>query len=260
MGKLEDEIENWEDEFKRSNIVKCYQEISHYWWVHCYDKINEFVLENVKLSKKSSILEAGCGTGNSTLLLANKVKKIYLLDIANNALKVCRILAKHYGVKNAIYTQGNILKLPFRREQFHFTWNVGVIEHYDDEEIIQIISEMMRVTYSNGMVCIGIPNMYSGPILRALFLSNPYLKIITSKINGYRLDTERFFKIQHLIKLINKAGEMSNVRIKELKISYVGSPLPVETNKHIFTLINNIASKILKKNAFLIMVTFRILR
>ncbi|SRR5579883_2823781 len=55
---------------------------------------------------ESTVLEIGCGAGQTLCLLALKVKQIWGLDINEELLGTTRLRAEHLGVTNAIYVLG----------------------------------------------------------------------------------------------------------------------------------------------------------
>ena len=131
------------------------------------------------------ILEAGCGSGKATILLEPDCEKT-LLDISPSALKYAKFLSDQFGAKNINYIQGDIFKMPFQSEEFDLVWNIGVLEHYDNKYIIDILCEMIRVTKRNGIISFGVPNSFSLPIIKAKILKYWFLRFIP----GYRIHTD----------------------------------------------------------------------
>ena len=115
-------------------------------------------------------------------------------------------LSRKFDTKKPKTVEGDIFSMPFKSETFDFVWNIGVIEHYSDKYIISLLGEMLRVCRDGGAIAVGVPNFYSGPILKAAILRWK----LFSFIPGYRLDTERFFRVEKIEDLIRKA--CTNVR------------------------------------------------
>jgi len=204
-------------------------------------------------------LESGSGSGNSSLRLAGKVKNITLLDISSNALKCSKILANYYSVRNANFIKGDIFSIPFKDNYFDFSWSVGVVEHYTKKEIRKIICEMIRVTKSNGYICIGFPNFSSLAIKKAKLLSNIIFKKLTF-INGYRIIDEKNYKENVIKNIIINASKEKKIKIENILLEYAGSVLPIETPKIIFKFINPISNKYFKNNSFLYLYIFKIIK
>lgn len=249
---------NWEKEFERDYPVEKFQEIDNYWWKDCYNKIENFVLKNIPLDKNSKILECGSGSGNSSLRLANKVKKVVLLDSSKNALRCSKQLAGRYKANNAEFIEGDIFHMPFEEKEFDLCWNIGVIEHYDFMKAKEAIKEMLRVTKDSGYICIGVPNFKSLAIIKAILLSSRILKPLTFWAKGYRLSDEKRYDEEDLNNLLAVAAKESRVELKNISFGYVGSVLPAETPKGIFQKLDNLFSRIFSKSSFLVMVTAKI--
>ena len=249
---------DWEKEFDRNYSIENFQEISHDWWKDCYNQIEKFVLQNIPLNNNSEILECGCGSGNSSLLLAPLVKKIILLDSSNNALKCAKELADYYKIKNVKFVNGDIFHMPLENNLFDFCWNIGLIEHYNFEQAKEIIKEMMRVTKSSGWIFIGVPNFKSLAIIKAKILSYSFLKPLTFLIKGYRLNGEKKYSLSNLKRLICTTSEENNIKIEQASFDYIGSVLPVETPKFIFKRVNKFFSRFFLRSSFLVLVAVKI--
>jgi SAM-dependent methyltransferase len=101
------------------------------------------------------VLEAGSGTGRVSLRLAKEGAQVTLLDLSEEALHLSRRLMTAWGVSAATVV-GSLFALPFKDSQFTLVWNGGVLEHYDEAEQRQMLSEMVRV--SAQWVVVMVPN------------------------------------------------------------------------------------------------------
>lgn len=111
------------------------------------------------LQKAKKILEVGCGDGGvlktlSTIL--SKQTKFFGVDISSLAIKRART---NVPIGTFDVADGNTL--PFKDTFFDCTCSFFTFEHVIDPDVI--LSEMSRVTKSNGMICIICPN-YGSPI------------------------------------------------------------------------------------------------
>jgi len=249
---------NWEEEFKRDYSVEKFQEVNHYWWKDCYDQIEEFVLKNVPLDKKSELLECGCGSGNSSLRLAHLVKRVILLDFSDAALSCARKLAYYHGAKNVEFVKGDAFGLPFQDNQFDLCWNIGVIEHYNFEGAKKIVREMLRVVKDGGRVIIGTPNFMSLPVIKARLLSLKILMPLTFWIKGYRVKDEIKYNLKDLKNLVFLASKENGARLDKISYCYVGSILPVETPGFIFAKVNKFLSRVFSRFSFLVLISAKV--
>jgi len=226
------------DEYDRKCSVKDYPEIKHYWWRNCYSEINNAIIKRIPLNENSKVLECGCGTGKSSLLLSPKVREVVLLDSFLCSLKCAKSLAGYYGAKNTKFIKDDVFRMPFKENLFDFCWNVGLIEHYNQKKAEDIIVEMARVTKNLGYICIGVPNFNSLAIRKAKFLSYKYLKPFTFWIAGYRLVDEHNYNIQILKDMMVNVTRRYNVKFEDIHFDYAGSFLPIETPFFIYKTIN----------------------
>lgn len=60
------------------------------------------------LSKDDSVLEIGCGTGSTALLLAENVNHITATDISGNMIGIAQAKAKDQGVANVSFVQADV--------------------------------------------------------------------------------------------------------------------------------------------------------
>lgn len=243
------------NEYDRKYSVKDYPEIKHYWWRDCYSKINDLITKRIPLDKKAEILECGCGTGNSFLLLSSRVRKVVLLDYTSYSLECAKTLAGYYKTKNAEFVKADVFKMPFQENSFDFCWNIGLIEHYNQKKAEDIIIEMTRVTKNSGYICIRVPNFASLAIKKAKFLSYKYLQPFTFWITGYRLADEHNYNTQILKDMMVNITRRYNVKFEDIHFDYAGSFLPIETPFFIYKTVNKYFPK---KLSFLLLLTARV--
>jgi SAM-dependent methyltransferase len=102
------------------------------------------------LAPGSSILDAGCGTGQTLALLSCRHTTTGL-DISRAALNLARNTCKNPVL-------GSIFEIPFKDDSFDLVYNSGVIEHFVDPANVDAVCEMARVTKPSGKVIIIVPN------------------------------------------------------------------------------------------------------
>jgi len=109
--------------------------------------LNHFVRKY--FSKGMKVLHAGCGSGQVDEDIAGYIN-ITALDISANALKIYKSI---HG-PDCKTVQGNIFSLPFENDSFEGLYNLGVLEHFTQEEIIKILVECKRVIKPGGKIII----------------------------------------------------------------------------------------------------------
>ncbi len=101
----------------------------------------------------SHLLHAGCGSGQVDMALQGRMK-ISAVDISPSALRVYqRNNPAAFEVRHA-----DILDLPFEAGTFDGVYNLGVLEHFTRDQIIQILAQFHRVLKPGGKVVIFWPH------------------------------------------------------------------------------------------------------
>ncbi len=244
------EKESWDNIFdkKLHKTEIRFNKFSSFWDEDYYLKLKKIVEIFIERYNYKKILEAGSGSGRSSIILDCNDLERTLLDISPAALRYAKRVAKNFDVKKIELVNGNIFNMPFANREFDFVWNTGVIEHYDDAAIYMIIKEMVRVVKSNGMIALGVPNFFSGPSLKAYIF-----KYLPSFIPGYRLETENFYNNKIILDLLIKACRETKRNIEWTKVEYFGNPLPLESPKWLIKTFGLILDVLLPHNRFMIM-------
>jgi ubiquinone/menaquinone biosynthesis C-methylase UbiE len=226
---------------------------SSFWWEDYYIRIVNFVSTELQINNDWKILEAGSGSGKSSILLGKSIKRVFL-DISEKALDYAKLLVQKFDVENIDYVQADIFQMPFDDQSFDLVWNIGVIEHYNKNEIVSIFREMIRVTERSKYIGVGVPNFWTGATLKAWLLKQPILKFI----KGYRLDSEKFYSQKDLISMMYEATKLESREIKIIKVKYFGNPLPIETPKFLLNTVGELFAKIIPKSKFLTFILIKL--
>lgn len=126
------------------------------------EEMREKVVEMAEIDRNSLVLEVGCGTGFTTLGIANKTPedRIFCLDLTLEQIK------KAKKKLSANFLLGDAENLPFKDKVFDSAISAGSIEYWPDP--LKGISEMVRVTKSGGKVVILAPRKPNNPLVRKL--------------------------------------------------------------------------------------------
>jgi ubiquinone/menaquinone biosynthesis C-methylase UbiE len=112
------------------------------------------------------ILSAGCGRGLVDYWLVKVFgHHVTFMDYSEQCIK--NLKKSLNGLKQDRFElcHGSIFEIPYPDQHFDMVWNAGVLEHFDDIEYNQALSEMKRV--SKGFVLVDIPNAQCKPYLLA---------------------------------------------------------------------------------------------
>jgi len=151
-----------------------------------------------------ALLEAGCGLGNISAELAVAGREIYLVDFSQKILDRAVRLFEASKLPRPYTKACDITEpLPYADGAVDTVWSSGVLEHWDDDQILAILREMKRI--SRKSVIALVP--YAGSIL---YRFGKYMAE-TYGIWQYGLEMPR----ATLEPLFNAAG-LKNIREKTL--------------------------------------------
>jgi len=126
-------------------LPSCEREIwyEHY---HRYTMVHEWV-------KGKSVLDAACGEGYGSHLLATAAKSVVGVDLSEAAINHAN---KTYQQKNLQFKQADVLQLGFPDNSFDVVVSFETLEHITEHE--QLIKEFKRVLKSDGVLIISTPD------------------------------------------------------------------------------------------------------
>ncbi len=87
------------------------------------------------VTKKSRVLDVGCGVGAISLHMANNGTSVVGVDISENAISAAREDAERFGLDNATFLAGNATDLEFD-EEFDVVVCFDVLEHIEDDHLL----------------------------------------------------------------------------------------------------------------------------
>jgi dolichol-phosphate mannosyltransferase len=100
----------------------------------------------------SRLLHAGCGSGQVDIDIADRIQ-ISALDISALALRIYR----KSNPKAEQLIHGSIFNIPAPDESFDGVYSLGVMEHFTEPEILQILREFHRVVRAGGKIVLFWP-------------------------------------------------------------------------------------------------------
>lgn len=97
-----------------------------------------------------SVLDAGCGTGELTLLAASRGLPATGVDSSPNAIAIARERAAARGVDGATFEVGDVLDLSVLDARFDTVLDSGVLHVFDDAERARYVESIRRVLTPGG--------------------------------------------------------------------------------------------------------------
>lgn len=170
--------------------------------------IIEAIIENTKTNGR--ILEAGCGTSILSIILNKMGYKNYCIDNEYEMLEMAKKINKEAKTK-VNYHFGSLYKIPFEDYAFDTIFSHGVLEHFNEKNIINAINEGLRVakTYVISFPTIfsrGHPALYGDENLWSYF---HWKKIIESS-RGY---IDRAYSMYPKNTVMGSLNKMFNKRL-----------------------------------------------
>lgn len=164
------------------------------------------------ISPVDLVLHAGSGSGEIDVLLPSEWK-IVAIDFSSEAIqRHRRTFSSQHRVSTSL--QADLFLLPFNDGQFKACFNLGVMEHFNDEEVVQALKEMRRVLSVDGQIILYWPPLW-GPTVIVLHSLSWILKILgKSKTQLYPPEINLFRSRKHCRELLQEAG------LKPLKFIY----------------------------------------
>jgi SAM-dependent methyltransferase len=109
---------------------------------------------DTRYSGHEHVLEAGCGVGAQTVILAaqSPSTRFTSLDIAQDSLDVARRRIAGVGLTNVEFRQGDLYALPFAEESFDHVFLCFVLEHLTHPE--RALTELRRVLRWGGTITV----------------------------------------------------------------------------------------------------------
>jgi ubiquinone/menaquinone biosynthesis C-methylase UbiE len=110
--------------------------------------------EGTKYSAGSKVLEAGCGVGAQTIMLAESSPdaQITSIDISEDSIKQAKELIEQNGFSNVEFQKADLLNLPFEDESFDHIFVCFVLEHLKNP--ITALESLRRVLKKGGSITV----------------------------------------------------------------------------------------------------------
>ncbi|OGD78421.1 hypothetical protein A2368_01210 [Candidatus Collierbacteria bacterium RIFOXYB1_FULL_49_13] len=122
----------------------------HWWWAGRRQLIRQLTAGQFSPRRHPSILDIGCGTGETLTFLQTLFPSAKLLGLDTSAIAV-----KYTQARGHATSLGNALKLPFPKSSFDIVLLLDVIEHIKDDT--QVLVEAKRVLKPGGQIIVTAP-------------------------------------------------------------------------------------------------------
>ena len=111
-----------------------------------------------EIPMRSNILEAGCGTGQMSIVLSRYARQIYSIDLSKGSLIEAKQFINSNNIKSVHLFRMNIFKLFFKENTFDVIISNGVLHHTYNPKLA--FSKLVRVLKPGGIIVIGLYHRY----------------------------------------------------------------------------------------------------
>lgn len=149
---------------------------------------------------KPVILHAGCGSGQVEEGIID-TGSVIGFDISGNALSLYK---KNHPGSNLIL--GDIKVTAFRDGSMDGIYNLGVMEHFSEDEIHSILSEFHRVLSREGIIILFWPPRYGATVIFLRGVHFVYNSVLGRKVRLHPPEPSLLRSRSHAESMVNRAG------------------------------------------------------
>ena len=151
--------------------------------------------------KNSYILHAGCGGGQVDKFISDKMK-ICAFDISRKALE-------SYKKNNSSpyeLIQGSVFKTEFEDNKFDGIYNLGVMEHFNLQDIEKILNEFNRILKDDGKIILFWPHKNGISVNFIKILKLISFKLFKLKLELHPEEITHVVSRKQIIKILEKSS------------------------------------------------------
>ena len=140
--------------FMKDDYVHGYSEFESDRLVDQANTLANLLHSDTKFSAGTKVLEAGCGVGAQTLMLATNSPdaEIKSIDISEESISRAKSLLKTHNIGNVEFQVADLYNLPFEDETFDHIFVCFVLEHLMDP--ITALESLRRVLKKDGSITV----------------------------------------------------------------------------------------------------------
>jgi dolichol-phosphate mannosyltransferase len=201
--------QGWDEYWNKKNnlISKIYDMIAVFYRLFIIRPSLSYYLKKF-FRNGDNILHAGCGSGQVDVDV-RKFFSITALDISPQALSI-------YQNVNGSFSRtihGSLFNIPFEKETFEGIYNLGVMEHFNEEDIVKILKQFWIVLKPGGKIVLFWPPSYGFSVIFLSFVHKILNKILNKNL---KLHPNEISLIQSR-EMANTILHKSGFQLKEYK-------------------------------------------
>jgi ubiquinone/menaquinone biosynthesis C-methylase UbiE len=118
------------------------------------DTLTELLHHDTSYPPGSKVLEAGCGVGAQTVILAKNSPEALIasVDISDESISKARRLIEKEGIRNVSFLKADIFELPFAQESFDHVFVCFVLEHVHNP--LKALASLKTIVKQGGSITV----------------------------------------------------------------------------------------------------------
>jgi 2-polyprenyl-3-methyl-5-hydroxy-6-metoxy-1,4-benzoquinol methylase len=150
--------EYWYRSLRKNKINKFYDRCAYFYRNFLIGPSFKYYI-NKYFSKNADLLHAGCGGGEIDNFVIKNFN-ITAVDISSNALKLYEKLNPKIVTKKM-----DIFDMNLSHKKFDGIYNLGVVEHFNEEQFIELMKHFKTHLKSNGKIVLFWPPKYGFSVI-----------------------------------------------------------------------------------------------
>jgi len=192
----------WEIYWSHTKRRFFYDVVAWFYRRFLISKLEAYFLKKY-FSKGASLLHAGCGGGETDRLVRDYFD-ITAVDFSRKALVSYRKVNPN---ARELVLADITKKLPFSSNYFDGVYNLGVLEHYSEDDILKILKEFRRVLKKDGKIIIFWPPEFGSSVLFFKILHRFVSLILPRrKVSFHPTELTRIRSKEHVEKILKLSG------------------------------------------------------
>ncbi|MEJ8553407.1 glycosyltransferase [Tepidibacter sp. Z1-5] len=198
------------------------------------------IFHKYNINENDKLLELGCGSGHISGLLNKQGFNTTLIDFSKVALEKSKKFFEFYNLKGQ-FIQENMFKLDKVKPMYDVIWNSGVMEHFNDEDLLEAFIAIRKKVKKYFIFIVPNPESLSYLFFRYNLMSKgkwsygkEYLRRDYEKFlndSGFELIGERYIASKMTEYLFSVSN--SDMDIKEYFHQFVENNLLPEKEKYL---------------------------
>ena len=107
------------------------------------------------------VLEAGCGHGDYAVLALREGAQVSAFDYFPEMVEATNSRLQELELVAADLRKASVTEIPYSDDSFDVTLCLAVLDHIPNQESINALHELRRVTRRDGMIYLGVPNRFA---------------------------------------------------------------------------------------------------